>query len=344
MVDVVGHVHVPRGVEGDAVGKAELPRPAARRAHAALEFSAGRELLDAVVVVVGHQHLARVRGDAARVGELSRAGALRAPLQRFAAAERESLDAIVARVGHVHVFARHRHAAAGGLGVILGGPERELPESAAPVAPRGQEVPVRVELLDAIVLGVHHVHVPRGVRSEPADRPELAVAAAVGAPLAQIGAGGAELLHDIAQLVGHIHVARGVQRHGLGEAQDRFRALPHDRRGGVGAGGSGARARAGFGAGERREGERREGQRRECERERERGEGERRERGTAAPWTGHRLITTHDRRARSGGEGLHSTRSSGARAGRGGGMYIYLKLSITMAHKKQKYIHPHPLL
>ena len=93
-----------------------------------------------MVVVVGDQHLGRVGGDAARVGELPGFAALRAPLERFAAGQVEPLDAVVAGVGDVHVFARDRDAAARGLGVVLGGAELELPESAAGVPPGGQEV------------------------------------------------------------------------------------------------------------------------------------------------------------------------------------------------------------
>ena len=136
MVDVVGHVHVAGCVQGDAVGEAELSRTGAVRADRALICAGRAEVLDAMVVVVGHQHLAGVGGDAARVGELPRAGALRAPLQRFAALEVEALDAVVAGVGHIHVFARHRDAAAGRLGVVLGGAELELAEPAARCVPR----------------------------------------------------------------------------------------------------------------------------------------------------------------------------------------------------------------
>ncbi len=170
------------------------------------------------------------------------------------------------------------------------------PSSAAGMSPGGHEFAAGGELLDAVVRGVDHVHVPRRVRREPADRPELAVPAAVGAPLAEIGAGGAELLHDIAELVGDVHVAGGVQRDGLGKAQDRFGALADDRRGGVRARGGLAGAGAGFGAGGRGQG------RAAREGEHERGH-EQREQGTTAPGRmRHRRVTTRDRRRRSGAE------------------------------------------
>ena len=93
------------------------------------------------------------------------------------------------------------------------------PEFAAAVPPGGDEVARWVELLDPVVAGVDHVHVPAGVGREAADRAELAVAAAVGAPLGLERAGGGELLHDVAELVGDVHVALRVHRDGLGKAQ-----------------------------------------------------------------------------------------------------------------------------
>ena len=108
--------------------------------------------------------------------------------------------------------------------------------------------PLRSNFSMRLWLGVDDIHVARRVGGEPADRPELAVTAAIGAPLAEIRARGVELLHDIAELIGDIHVPGGVQCDGLREAQDRFGALPEDRRGGVRARGRAARAGAGFGA------------------------------------------------------------------------------------------------
>ena len=79
VVDVVGHVHVAGRVEGDAVGEAELARAAAVGADRALEGAFGVEFLDAVVVVVGDDHLAFVGRDPAWVGELAGAAARRSP-------------------------------------------------------------------------------------------------------------------------------------------------------------------------------------------------------------------------------------------------------------------------
>ena len=111
VVEVVGDVGVAGRVERDAVGKAELARARAVRARRGLVDPVRIEFLDAVVVVIGDEHLAGVGGEAARIGELARAGALAAPRHRFAAAEREALDAVVARVGHVDVAAGYGDAA-----------------------------------------------------------------------------------------------------------------------------------------------------------------------------------------------------------------------------------------
>ncbi len=233
MIEVVGDVSVTGGVEGDAVGEAELSRPDALRAGGALIGPVGVELLDAMVVVICDQHLAGVRGDAARVGELARAAALGAPFEDFAALQVEALDAVVARVGDVHVVAGHGDAAARRLGVVLRGAEAELAGFRPLVAPLQDEVAVCVELLDAVVAGVDDVHVTGGVHGQPADRPELAVSAAVGAPLGLKRAGRGELLHDVAELVGDVHVADAVDGDGLGEAQHALGALADDLRGGV---------------------------------------------------------------------------------------------------------------
>ena len=114
--------------------------------------------------------------------------------------------------------------------------------------PGGDEVAARIELLDAVVARVHHVHVSRRVRGQPADGPELAVAAAVGAPLGLEGAARRELLHHVAELVGHEHVPLCVKRHRLGEAQHALGTLTDDVRRRIRAG-AGARAGAGFRAG-----------------------------------------------------------------------------------------------
>ena len=65
MVDVVGHVGVAGGVERHAVGEAELAGPRAAGAGGGLEGAFGAEFLDAVVVVIGDEHLGGVGGHAA---------------------------------------------------------------------------------------------------------------------------------------------------------------------------------------------------------------------------------------------------------------------------------------
>ena len=185
VVAVVGHVHVAGGVQRDAVGEAELPRPVALRAGFGFEGAFGVEFLDAVVVVVGDDHLAFVGGHPARVGELAGAAAVGAPLHRFAAFEVEALDAVVAGVGDVHVVARDRDAAAGRLAGVLRRSRSRTRPSSLPRWPQAvMNSPFGAELLDPVVAGVDHVHVAGRVGRQPADRPELAVAAAVGAPLA----------------------------------------------------------------------------------------------------------------------------------------------------------------
>ena len=190
---------------GSRTGRGRCRSTADRRHEGAF----GVELLDAVVVVVGDEHLAGVGGDAARVGEL--AGALRPWCPRRSASppfEVEALDPVVAAVGDVHVAGGHGDAAAGRLREVLRGAEVELPDFAAVVAPGGDEGAAGVELLDPVVARVDHVDVAGGVGGDAADRPELAVTAAEGAPLGLERAGRAELLHHVAELVGHVDVAR----------------------------------------------------------------------------------------------------------------------------------------
>ncbi len=177
-----------------------------------------------MVVVVGDEHLGRVRGNPARVGELSAAGSVGAPFERFAAFEVEALDPVVAAVGDVHIAAVDGDPPTGRLGGVLGGAEVELAEFVSGVAPGSDERPGGIELLDPVVGGVDDVDVPGGVGCKAADRPELTVPAAKGAPLAEVNAGGAELLHDIGELVGDIDVAGCVDRDGLGEAEHAFGA------------------------------------------------------------------------------------------------------------------------
>ena len=245
MVDVVGDVDVSGRVERDPVGEVEAVAGAAFGAVEAFELPVGAEFLDAMIVVVGDEHLRRVRGDAARVGELAAAAAVGAPFDRFAAFEVEALDPVVARVGDVDVGAVDGDPAARGLRRIQRGAEVELAEFAAEAPPGLDEFAGGRELLDPVVLGVDDVDVPGGVGREPADRAELAVPAAVGAPLAEVGAGGGELLHDERELVGDVDVAERVDRDRLGEAQDPFGAHPDDRGRGVRAfaGRTGARGR-----------------------------------------------------------------------------------------------------
>ena len=233
MVDVVGHVHVAGGVERDPVGEVEAVAARAFGAVGAFELPGGAEFLDAVVVVVGDEHLRRVGGDAARVGELPAAGPVGAPFERFAAFEVEALDPVVAGVGDVHVAAVDGDPAARGLGRVQRGAEVELAEFAAEVAPVLDEFAGGGELLDPVVLGVDDVDVPGGVGREAADRPELAVPAAEGAPLAEVLPGGGELLHDERELVGDVDVAERVDGDRLGEAQDAFGAHADDRGRGV---------------------------------------------------------------------------------------------------------------
>ena len=195
----------------------------------AFELAGGGEFLDAVVVVVGDEHLRRVRRDPARVGELAAAGPVGAPFEGFAAFEVEALDPVIARVGDIHIAAVDGDPAARGLGWVQRGAEVELAEFAAEVAPVLDEFAGGAELLDPVVLGVDHVDVPGGVGREAADRAELAVAAAVGAPLAEVLPGGGELLHDEGELVGDVDVAERVDGDRLGEAQDAFGAHADDR-------------------------------------------------------------------------------------------------------------------
>src|SRR5271154_4151808 len=108
-----------------------------------------------MVVVVGDDHLAFVRCNPTRIGELARFAPLRAPLHRFSAFQVEALDAIVAAVSDVHVVAGHGYPSSRWLRVVLGGAELELSEFASAMAPRGDEVPAGVELLDPVVAGGH---------------------------------------------------------------------------------------------------------------------------------------------------------------------------------------------
>ena len=104
------------------------------------------------------------------------------------------------------------------------------------MAPRGDEVSVRVELLDPVVARVDHVHVSRRVGRESVDRPELAVPASERAPLGLEHTGGGELLHHVAQLVGDVDIALGVHRDRLGKAQHALGALSDELRRRVRAG------------------------------------------------------------------------------------------------------------
>ncbi len=76
MVEVVGDVDVAGCVQRHAVGEAELARSRPVRASSLQEVARRVERLEAVVVVVGDDHLAFVRRDAAGVGELAGAAAV----------------------------------------------------------------------------------------------------------------------------------------------------------------------------------------------------------------------------------------------------------------------------
>src|SRR5207248_473786 len=149
-----------------------------------------------MVVVVGNDHLARVRGEAARIGEVARAAALGTPRDWFGARQREALDAVVAGVGDVDVAAADRDTAAGWVRGVERGVEVELARFVPGVAPRRDEAARGVELLDAVVARVDDVDVARGVGREAAYRAELPHAAAIRAPLRNERARGIELLHD----------------------------------------------------------------------------------------------------------------------------------------------------
>src|SRR5207237_8913114 len=126
----------------------------------------------ALVARIGHVYAAvRADGDPTRaihlriptrvfVGAGVREADERAPRRQELAAAVELLDAVVPGVGYVHVAGLvNGYAAWPGVraGLVDG---VELGVSVALRAPLGQVVALAVVFLDAVVGGVHHVHVP----------------------------------------------------------------------------------------------------------------------------------------------------------------------------------------
>ena len=261
VVVVVGHVELARlaRVDADVVGEAELRGADPVGAELANVGAVGQELDDAVVVVVGHEHVAGAGVDGDALGEVEavvvervrararRAVAVQAPdrggrghvddvarpaggqhrvarIARRAALEPEGLDAVVVLIGDVG----HRHVGRGRL--RDGDPARarvvaqaQLPGTLARAPPRRQPLARgRREDLDAIVLGVQHVDVAGaigGQAAHDADAPELA-GVGVAAELAQPCARAVEALDDRAVLVGDEDRARArAVGDGLREAQ-----------------------------------------------------------------------------------------------------------------------------
>src|SRR5207248_3199698 len=103
LVAVVGYVDVALGIQGDAMGEAELAWAAAQAPPLGYRLAARRQLLDAVVVRVGHVQVAvgvdRRAPRQTQPPRRARLAAFRQPLARGA----EHLDAPFATVAHVDV-------------------------------------------------------------------------------------------------------------------------------------------------------------------------------------------------------------------------------------------------
>ena len=203
MVVAVGDPHGALGIEGQVIGRGELPvLPARPGPPLAQEAPARVELLDALVRRVGDP-------DVAGAVDLDAMGRLELPVARAEAAPggdegpagAELLDAVVARVHDVDVAGGVDRDPRGGIEHAVGGPE------ASPLREVG---PVRVELLDPLVRAVGHVQVAaRGDRDRRGvvQRPRRAAGSA---PLGHVGAVHVELLDQVLRLVGDVDVARRV--------------------------------------------------------------------------------------------------------------------------------------
>ena len=158
-----------------------------------------RELLDTLVVRIGHVHvIGRVNGDAVRPGELPVGGALGAPVAQPLAAGAELGHAVVREVGDVDVAVRVGVGIARlvQLAVALAHRRRDLGHELAGGRPLGDRVGVIVGGQD------HRAAVPIGAGADADHRLELV------RPGRDPGAGlGVQHLHPVVACVGNIEAA-----------------------------------------------------------------------------------------------------------------------------------------
>ena len=96
----------------------------------------------------------------------------------------------------------------------------ELPVAGTAIAPLGDEVAARVELLDAMVVGVGDVEVAADVDGDAARIVELPVpVAGILPPLIEKGPGVGELLDTLVGPVGHIDLTGAVDSDVVGRVE-----------------------------------------------------------------------------------------------------------------------------
>src|SRR5581483_1921110 len=185
------HLYLPRGREGGVDASARVDRQVRLVAHGAIlpsldgvrgeRVTLWIELLDACVPGVGHVHIPlSINGEADRLAQPTGVGAVAAPHPDEAPVRVEDLDPLVTGVGHVHIAVRaDRHRARP--------PEDPFLRAHAAVriahgAPLGEEAPVRVKFLDAVIPGVGDVDRAILADRDPPRLVELAVAPYLAAP------------------------------------------------------------------------------------------------------------------------------------------------------------------
>ena len=155
----VCHIDVAQRVDRDPPWAVELPRAITFLAPLGQEISPAVELLDAVIDLVRDVDVpGEIDGDIPAVEERPFKGAFLAPHEDRLPVGRVLLDPVIEGVGDVGVVVLvDAHAPR----IVEDSLRGALPGEAE-LAPDGQEVPVLVELLDAVVIGVNNDQVALG--------------------------------------------------------------------------------------------------------------------------------------------------------------------------------------